>query len=572
MTERDDMAPLVAELTIAGGEVHGTEVKCPFHQDGKPSGSIHHDKDGVWRFTCHSCGASGDVYDISARRQNIPLAEVLPKSGRPAPVESVASQEEKASFAELIEIKEYFGDEYQAMYLYQDPGTQRNDLVVVRIWKDEKKSFRQFHPVEGGYAWGAPEKPWPIYNRAALETVDRVLVVEGEKCVKACASINIPATTAPCGAGKAPYADWGPLAGKRVVLWPDKDDKGIAHMQDVLRALESVTPAVRVTWLDPDDVALDEKGDVADFIGMGGSREDVEYIMDAASPTGPYQDVARLMNSTVDGTRTAIVWPWTRIGRLTQALLPGTLSVLCGDPGAAKTWWILQAVASWYDLGIPCALFVMEDDRAAHLQRILAQRIGKADLLDVEWVRMNGLAATRYHEANSDWLDGFGRIVTDAPETKTSLSDVNDWIEARAAAGARVIVVDPITAASSGKEKPWEAYDNFVMQAKVSARRHQASVLITTHPVKGNLRPSLDGMAGGAALQRFAHSVFWLVNAEKGKDYEIRGDSGKYKTTLDKVIRIEKARLGPGQGILVGFDFDRKTLRFLQKGTVSPDA
>ena len=118
------------------------------------------------------------------------------------------------------------------------------------------------------------------------------------------------------------------------------------------------------------------------------------------------------------------------------------------------------------------------------------------------------------------------------------------------------------------KEKPWEAYDTFVMRSKVTARKHGSSVIVTTHPVKGNLKPSLDGMAGGAALQRFAHTVFWLVNADRGKEYEVWGDIGKYKVNLDKLIRIEKARLGPGQGMLIGFDFDRKTLQFVQKGVI----
>jgi DNA primase len=76
---RYDRSALVSELEKAGGRVTGTSVRCPFHEDKSASGSIHQDDAGVWRYTCHGglCGASGDVFDIQARRSGKTTAEVL---------------------------------------------------------------------------------------------------------------------------------------------------------------------------------------------------------------------------------------------------------------------------------------------------------------------------------------------------------------------------------------------------------------------------------------------------------------------------------------------------------------
>ena len=80
---RRDQAALLAELEAAGAVVKGKAIRCPFHDDKHPSASIHQGKDGVERFVCHagSCGFSGDIFDVRARAQGRPVAEVLKEAG-----------------------------------------------------------------------------------------------------------------------------------------------------------------------------------------------------------------------------------------------------------------------------------------------------------------------------------------------------------------------------------------------------------------------------------------------------------------------------------------------------------
>ena len=81
---RFDRNALVTALQGAGAVVTGQSVKCPFHEDGNPSGWISQGKkDNVWRYQCHDvkCGVSGDIFDIQAKISGKPLGNVLGDAG-----------------------------------------------------------------------------------------------------------------------------------------------------------------------------------------------------------------------------------------------------------------------------------------------------------------------------------------------------------------------------------------------------------------------------------------------------------------------------------------------------------
>ena len=70
------------------------------------------------------------------------------------------------------------------------------------------------------------------------------------------------------------------LAGRYVDLRPDNDRVGRAHIERIGTALAGIAAAVSIIrWSD-----APEHGDAADFIATGGTREDVEALVESAPP------------------------------------------------------------------------------------------------------------------------------------------------------------------------------------------------------------------------------------------------------------------------------------------------
>lgn len=580
-TLRADREALLAELASAGATVKGPNaIHCPFHTDAHPSSGVYQGDDGIWRFKCHGCGFHGDIYDVRAKAAGRSLKDVLAEAGAgsrgSAPAPSAKPEERPRP---LADIAAGFGRKLAAKYEYANPDTRRVELVVFRLQSPgEKKTFLQARPEGDGFILKSPPDPKPLYNRGRIRSARRVVVVEGEKCVHALHAAGIIATTSPMGAGKAAHADWTCLAGKTVYLWPDNDEKGVAHMQDVAAILEGLEPRPTVYRIDPVTLGLPPKGDVVEYLAEhAGATADqqrlaVEAVLQDAEGTGPAAEVGELIEDTISGRRRAIEWPWPMLGRLTRALLPGTVTILCGDAGARKSFALLQAAAYWHERGVKVALYELEEDRRFHMLRVLAQRAGLADLTDDEWVRRNPDASREAWREHQDFLDSFGRRLHVCPDEPITLAQLEAWIDARAAEGAEIVAVDPVTAAATGRE-PWIDDLRFVMSAKRAARRHDCRIVLVTHPKKGRKNAiGLDELAGGASYTRFSQTVLWLERRDAPLTCTVRTPLGPTTVDgVDSVLRIAKARNGPGAGFHLACTFDRETLLLCEHGVLVKD-
>lgn len=602
-TIRRDRAALEAELRNAGARIRGNTFTCinPDHDDRHASGSIHQGDDGAWRAKCHVCDTRWDVFDVAALNQGRDVADVLPGSNRPQtprvtsevePTDTandgeqahggpqtprVAEKRPPRTFDTLDALKAAVPGHVEATYVYTDPQTCRPDLVVVRfIPRDrDRKQFWQARPHGDGFALEAPPKPWPLYNRSRVAEADIVVVTEGEKCVHALHDIGIIATTSPGGAGKAEHADWSPLAGKTVYLWPDHDEAGIQHMQTVARLLDRLDPAPRVHWIDPAaTLNLPPKGDACDYLhAMAGAsqadqRRAVDDVLADAESMGANREVWALLEATISGQRRAIAWPWRATGSLTKALLPGTVTILCGDPGATKSFMLLEAAAYWHARGERVALYELEEDRAFHLCRVLAQQAGDGRLTDDDHIRCNPDDAREAHALHAGFLDAFGRCIWAAPDEPVSLPDLTKWVRQRAEAGCRIIAVDPVTAAQSS-DKQWLDDQKFIIECKAAIRETGASLVLVTHPKKGRKGVvGLDELAGGASYVRFSQTVLWLETHHDPKVVNITTPMGTAEQDINRTLHLCKARNGKGAGLAVGYTFDSDTLRFTEHGII----
>ena len=88
-----------------------------------------------------------------------------------------------------------------------------------------------------GWHFKRPGLPMPLYglDRLAVRPEATVLVVEGEKTADRAARMfpNFVAITSQGGSGAADQADWTPLEGRTVAVWPDQDAAGRSYGHDV---------------------------------------------------------------------------------------------------------------------------------------------------------------------------------------------------------------------------------------------------------------------------------------------------------------------------------------------------
>lgn len=112
----------------------------------------------------------------------------------------------------------------------------------------------------------APPSPRAIYSLHLLakRPESPVLVVEGEKAADA-ASKLFPGfvVTTSGSATSASSADWSPLAGRDVVIWPDADEPGRRYAEEAQRHARAAGAAsVVIVVLPP---GAPDKWDLADF-------------------------------------------------------------------------------------------------------------------------------------------------------------------------------------------------------------------------------------------------------------------------------------------------------------------
>jgi len=571
-----DEGALRAMLERAGVEGwKGRACKCPFHDDAHASAGIY-EKDGAWRFKCHVCGINGDLLDIQARVEGKGLGSILKEldQGKPPPPRMKYQTKPPPMFS-LAELTAKYGLVNEKVCVYTNPDTKVADMIVIRIDAHDGKSFRQCRPEGDKFVMKAPEKPWPIYNRARTRKAKRVVVVEGEKCVHALHSIGIVATTSPGGAKNAKNADWSLLAGKTVVIWPDNDGPGLEYAASVKAMLEALPNPPTITQIDPASTGLGPKGDAVDFLDTlldlpkNIRKQTVEEVLASAEHFGAGAEWHQIWGDTLAGRRRSLPWGINHITKLTQALLPGTVTLLCGAGGASKSFMVIQAARYWYDNGIPAAIYELEGERAEHLQRAAAQMANESRLLDSEWAESNPDRIRAVESEYADYMAKFGECLTAAPDEPPTLMEIASWVKAEAEAGAEIIVVDPITAVAPS-DKVWIADAEFILAVKATIRTTKARLVLVMHPKKGHKGSGLDELAGGAVYGRLANTALWLDRHEPPLMVDVMTPCGIRNFGVNRTISILKARHGRGTGHKIAMTFDPQSLSYHEHGVVQP--
>jgi putative DNA primase/helicase len=283
-------------------------------------------------------------------------------------------------------------------------------------------------------SWPAPR---PLYglDDLAVRKDAPVLIVEGEKSADAARKISpqYVVITWPGGARAWQKADFGPIAGRTVLLWPDADEPGIKAMWEIGHSLLKTCATVKI--LIPDQKP--DGWDAADALKEGWTWEKfkewakarVHVVTEASSkaaakpkanaPTddtgaGPGVPVAAMS----DGGEPAqsqvsrwIAWNLDRAGNgLPHANLNNAVIALENDPTLKNLVWydeFLQRILTQYKRGddvLEPREWTDADD--VHLALYMQRNVGLVKLgRDIVSQAVIAVAFRHVRNCVRDWLD-----------------------------------------------------------------------------------------------------------------------------------------------------------------------
>ena len=112
-------------------------------------------------------------------------------------------------------------------------------------------------------------------------------------------------------------------------------------------------------------IDVGEKGDVVDFIALwkdetpDAIRKIVLKVLEISEPVGPASELLILIENTISGKRLAAPWPHPSISRLSNALLPGTVTLIGGEPGSGKSLFVGECITFWQGKGFNPVAFML---------------------------------------------------------------------------------------------------------------------------------------------------------------------------------------------------------------------
>ena len=328
----------------------GYKALCPAHDDKNPSLSVTEGAGGKVLVTCHA--ASGCTFE-AIRDALWPLgADTGP---RPAPTTEAARKPRKLP-----------DGPHDTISLYHFVDGSIAFASVRHEPPDRKKRFSQWTPADGGLWFDKnPLKTLPLYRLPQIADANKIVIVEGEKCVRAVLAAwpNRAVTTFAGGSGSWRKSDWTPLAGKDISIWADADDDappdkpraksrpGQAAALEIAAHLHKIGCRVRVAIPEPDGGA-----DIADWLAVGkghakavikGLLRDYEPSLQPEALDRPPEDeppwaevVAKNGHYRVLGSVGDVVAIRIKAGRVLlrtreQMLHKNTLVAICPD----LSWW-----------------------------------------------------------------------------------------------------------------------------------------------------------------------------------------------------------------------------------------
>jgi hypothetical protein len=329
-----------------------------------------------------------------------------------------------------------------------------------------------------------------------------VFICEGEKDADNVAALGLIATTNSEGAGKGKWTadlnQW--FAGKHTVyVLEDNDEDGRRHSREVARNLQHIVGELRIVSFSE----LPPKGDVSDWLDMGGTKE---QLLARAKAGVHWQRDGAVFVCAADIVPRPMDWLWQ------GHILRGSQELLTGVPGGGKSQihCAFAAYATtggvWPDgcNGAPAGNVIMLTAEDCLEQTIVPRLIAAGADRDRVYV------LRKIKKDNKERMFLLGDDLEELEQMIIRLGDV------------RLVTIDPITAfmGSGGKLDSHRATDVRGQLGPLAdlAERMDMALSAITHPPKHATQRAIDHFIGSQAFiaaARVGHLAIEEVDDDK---------------------------------------------------------
>ena len=365
-----------------------------------------------------------------------------------------------------------------------------------------------YRAVGGAIKVGEPETAKnglkPLYGLSLLSRNPKshVWIVEGEKCADALntlfsklgiTTLHVAMTSG--SAASADKADWQPLEGRDVTIWPDHDQSGVSYAEKARNQLESIGCAVQCIAVDL--LGLSEGEDCIEWLNI--HPEAVLNNLLELPKVIPRYEMEIVCLSDIE--MKPINWLWR------DYIACGKLTVIAGNPGLGKSQLtanfgaLVSKGMGWPDTQEPApignVLFLSaEDDPADTIKpRLLAAGA------DIE--RCYILEAVRIKNKH-------GKDTTRSFDLSQDIQRMADAI--RRIGGVNLAIIDPISA-YLGETDSHNNADIRGLLAPLSAMAAECGVaiLLITHLNKSENQEMIGRVMGSMGLIAAARAGYVVI-------------------------------------------------------------
>ena len=232
--------------------------RCPAHQGKSLNLSIKENADGSVLLHCHHASNGSETCSAVAivDALGLELGDLFPSAASKVPTRSKATsakpQKKSPGFDSLDRAVNWMAG---TLFADEKGRWKYNDSFWIVRFDLRDGSGKEYKPVRrdpDGWRLKDPPGKLPLYHFGELKGADVVFLLEGEKSADLVRGLGFVATTSSHGAKSAARTDWTPLAGKTVIVLPDKNSAGEIYLDVAGKNLAKLDPApdVRVVRLD----------------------------------------------------------------------------------------------------------------------------------------------------------------------------------------------------------------------------------------------------------------------------------------------------------------------------------